>query len=312
MRALARKASKLAIYDVAGLCAQKGGASNKILKLCRRCGFAAKIGAGGLVCATPLALKLGAGVALKFAARKILTLGVCELSKFAALKCAKLSARAVVRSFSRTDKFTDERTKKYASADGESSKASAASRRKRTASVSSANVKKDTSLSKNVSAKKNAATKSVPVKKSPLTKKPASTAKSIAAGASSVSATRSTSVAKLASAKSAALRMAFVQNSKPISVENTARDLTSAFCVKSVFGESTAQNKISAASAKSAAAKSASQNAKSRRIIKNTATPAVIAAKDATASGGSSASTAKQPRRAAKSALLKSSAAGKA
>jgi len=312
MRALARKASKLAIYGAAGLCAQKSSASDKILKLCRSSSLAAKIGAGGLVCATPLALKLGAGVALKFAARKILTLGICELSKFAALKCAKLGTRAVVRSFSRTDKFTDERTKKYASADGESSKASAASRRKRTASVSSANVKKDTSLSKNVSAKKNAATKSVPVKKSPLTKKPASTAKSIAAGASSVSATRSTSVAKLASAKSAALRMAFVQNSKPISVENTARDLTSAFCVKSVFGESTAQNKISAASAKSAVAKSPSQNAKSRRIAKNTAVPAVvIVAKNDAVTTAISASTAKQPRRASKSASAKSSAAGK-
>lgn len=311
MRALARKASKLAIYGAVGLCAQKSGASDKILKFYRRCGLAAKIGAGGLVCATPLALKLGVGVALKFAARKILTLGVCELSKFAALKCAKIGARAVVRSFSRTDKFTDERTKKYASADGESSKASAASRRKRTASVSSANVKKDTSLSKNVSAKKNAATKSVPVKKSPLTKKPASTAKSIAAGASSVSATRSTSVAKLASAKSAALRMAFVQNSKPISVENTARDLTSAFCVKSVFGESTAQNKISTASAKVAPAKSMAQNVKSRRVAKNTATPTAISVKDVAASAAISASTAKQPRRAAISAPLKSSAAGK-
>ena len=274
MRALARKASKLAIYDAAGLCAQKGGASDKILKFCRRYGFAAKIGAGGLVCATPLGLKLGAGVALKFAARKILTIGVCELSKFAALKCAKLGARAVVRSFSRTDKFTDERTKKYASADGESSKASAVSRRKRTADVSSVSIKKDASLSKNVSAKKNAATKSVPVKKSPLTKKPASvaktasTAKSIAASAASTSTAKSPSVAKYASIKSAA------------------------------------QNKISAASAKSAAAKSASQNAKSRRIAKNTAAPAVIAAKDAAASAGTSAST-------AKSASAKSSAAGK-
>ena len=276
MRALARKASKLAIYDAAGLCAQKGGASNKILKLCRRCGFAAKIGAGGLVCATPLALKLGAGVALKFAARKILTIGVCELSKFAALKCAKLGARAVVRSFSRTDKFTDGHTKKYASADGESSKASAASRRKRTASVSSANVKKDTSLSKNVSAKKNAVTKSVPAKNPPLAKEPvyilktASTAKSIAP------ATASVSVAKSASVKNAA------------------------------------QNKISAPNAKAVPAKSTSQNAKSRRIAKNTSTPAVvIAAKDAAASGAISASTAKQPRHAAKSSSAKSSAAGK-
>ncbi|WP_298785065.1 hypothetical protein [uncultured Campylobacter sp.] len=177
MRALARKASKFAIYDVAGLCAQKSGASDKILKLCRRCGFAAKIGAGGLVCATPLALKLGAGIALKFATRKILTLGVCELSKFAALKCAKLGARAVVRSFSRTDKFTGERTKKYASADGESSKASASSRRKRTAGLSSASIKKDTSFSKNAHAKKNAVTKSAPAKKSPLAKKPVPIAK---------------------------------------------------------------------------------------------------------------------------------------
>ncbi len=150
MRALARKASKLAIYGAAGLCAQKSSASDKILKLCRSSSLAAKIGAGGLVCATPLALKLGAGVALKFAARKILTLGICELSKFAALKCAKLGTRAVVRSFSRTDKFTDERTKKRASADGESSKASAASRRKRTAGVSSASIKKDALLSKSV------------------------------------------------------------------------------------------------------------------------------------------------------------------
>lgn len=173
MRALARKASKLAIYGAAGLCAQKSGASDKILKLYRNSSLAAKIGAGGLVCATPLALKLGAGVALKFAVRKILTLGVCELSKFAALKCAKLGARAVVRSFSRTDKFTDERTKKRASADGESSKASASSRRKRTASVSSASIKKDASLSKNAPAKKNAATKSAPVKRSPPAKKSA-------------------------------------------------------------------------------------------------------------------------------------------
>ena len=282
MRALARKASKLAIYGAAGLCAQKSGASDKILKLCRRCGFAAKIGAGGLVCAAPLALKLGAGVALKFVARKILTLGICELSKSAALKCAKFGARAVARSFSRTDKFTDERTKKYASADGESSKASAASRRKRTADVSSANVKKDASLSKSASAKKNTATKSAPVKKSPLTKKPApiakttSTAKSIAASVVSTSTAKSPSVAKSASVKSAA------------------------------------QNKISAASAKVMPSKSTSQNAKSRRIAKNTATPAVvIVAKDAVALGATSVSTAKQPRRAVKSGLPKSSAAGK-
>ena len=257
MRALARKASKLAIYGAAGLCAQKSAVSDKILKLCRSCGFAVKIGAGGLVCATPLALKLGAGIALKFAARKILTLGICELSKFAALKCAKLGARAVVRSFSRTDKFTDERTKKYASADGESFNASAASRRKRTADVSSVSIKKDASLSKSASAKKNAATKSVPAKKSPLAKKPvpiaktASTAKSVAVGL------------------------------------------------------------VSTSTAKSAAAKSASQNVKSRRIAKDTATPAVIAAKEAAASSATSASTAKQPYRAAKSASAKSSAAGK-
>ncbi len=282
MKALARKASKLAIYGAAGLCAQKSGASDKILNLCRARGLVAKIGAGGLVCATPLALKLGAGVALKFAARKILTLGICELSKFAALKCAKLSAHAVVRSFSRTDKFTGERTKKHASADGESSKASAASRRKCTVSVSSESIKKDTSLSKNVSAKKNAATKSAPAKKSPLAKKPtpvaktASTAKSIAASVVSISTAKSVSVAKSASVKSAA------------------------------------QNKISAPSAKSVPTKSASQNVKSRRIAKNTATPAVvIAAKDAAASGAISTSTAKQPRRTAKRAPFKSSAAGK-
>ena len=282
MRALARKASKLAIYSAAGLCAQKSGASDKILKLCRRCGFAAKIGAGGLVCATPLVLKLGAGVALKFAARKILTLGICELSKSAALKCAKFGARAVARSFSRTDKFTDECTKKYASADGESSKASAASRRKRTAGVSSASIKKDALLSKSASAKKNTATKSVPAKRSPLAKKPvpiaktASTAKNIAVGLVSTSTAKPTPVAKSASVKSAA------------------------------------QNKISAPSAKWTPAKSASQNAKSRRVAKNTATSAVIAAKEAVASGAISASTAKQPRRAAKSAPFKSSAAGKA
>ncbi len=281
MRALARKASKLAIYGTAGLCAQKDGTSDKILKLCRHCGLAAKIGAGGLVCATPLALKLGAGVALKFAARKILMLGVCELSKFAALKCAKLGARAVVRSFSRTDKFTDERTKKRASADSESSKASAASRRKRTADVSSANVKKDASLSKSATIKKNTATKSAPVKKSPLAKKPtpvaktASTAKNIAVGLVSTSTAKSPSVAKSASVKNAA------------------------------------QNKISAPSAKWIPAKNASQNAKSRRIAKNTAMLAVIAAKDAAASGATFASTAKQPRRAAKSAPAKNSAAGK-
>jgi len=282
MKALARKASKLAIYGAAGLCAQKSSASDKILKFYRSSSLTAKIGTGGLVCATPLALKLGAGVALKFAARKILTLGICELSKFAALKCAKLGARAVMRSFSRTDKFTDERSKKDASADGESSKASAASRRKRTAGVFSASIKKDASLSKSATTKKNTATKSAPAKKSPLAKKPASvaktvsTAKSIAASAASTSTAKSPSVAKSASVKSAA------------------------------------QNKISAASAKLAAAKSTSQNAKSRRIAKNTAAPAVIAAKEAVASGETSASTAKQPRHAAKSAPFKSSAAGKA
>ena len=281
MRALARKASKLAIYGAAGLCAQKSGASDKILKLCRDSSLAAKIGAGGLVCATPLVLKLGAGVALKFAARKILTLGICELSKSAALKCAKFGARAVARSFSRTDKFTDERTKKYASADSESSKASAASCRKRTADVSITSIKKDALLFKSVSAKKNAATKSAPAKKSPLLKKlasvakTASTAKNIAVGLVSTSTAKSPSVAKSASVKSAA------------------------------------QNKISAASAKSAAAKSTSQNVKSRRIAKNTATPTVIATKEAAASAAISTLAAKQPRRAAKSASAKSSAAGK-
>nr|WP_314234036.1 hypothetical protein [uncultured Campylobacter sp.] len=275
MRALARKASKLAIYGAAGLCAQKGGAYNKILKLYRSHGLAAKIGAGGLVCATPLVLKLGAGVALKFAARKILTIGVCELSKFAALKCAKLGMHAAMRSFSRTDKFTDERTKKYASADGESSNASAASRRKCTASVSSASIKKDASLSKSVFAKKNAAIKSEPARKSPPAKKPTPVAKTASTTKSIAPAETSVSVAKSASVKSAA------------------------------------QNKISAPSAKSVPTKSASQNAKSRRIVKNTATSAVIAAKDAAASDAISASTAKQPRRAAKSAPFKSSAAGK-
>uniref|UniRef100_UPI00260E0D0E hypothetical protein n=1 Tax=uncultured Campylobacter sp. TaxID=218934 RepID=UPI00260E0D0E len=171
MKALARKASKLAIYGAAGLCAQKSAASDKILKLCRNSSLAAKIGAGGLVCATPLALKLGAGVALKFAARKILTLGVCELSKFATLKCAKLGARAVVRSFSRTDKFTDERSKKRASADNENFNAGITPHRKRTASVSSASIKKDALLSKRASAKKNVATKSAPAKKSVASKK---------------------------------------------------------------------------------------------------------------------------------------------
>ena len=173
MKALARKASKLAICGAAGLCAQKSGASDKILKLCRSCGLAAKIGAGGLVCATPLALKLGAGVALKFAARKILTFGICELSKSAALKCAKLGARAVVRSFSRTDKLTDERTKKRASADSENSNAGVTPHRKRTASASSANIKKDAPLSKNTHPKKNTATKSAPARKSPPAKKSA-------------------------------------------------------------------------------------------------------------------------------------------
>ncbi len=281
MKALARKASKLAICGAAGLCAQKSAASDKILNLCRNSSLAAKIGAGGFVCAAPLALKLGAPVILKFAARKILTLGVCELSKFAALKCAKLGVRAVVRSFSRTDKFADERSKKHTSVDGESSNASVTPRRKRTADISSANVKKNALLSKSISAKKNAATKSVPAKRSPLAKKlapiakTASTAKSIAANVAPISTAKSTSVAKSASTKSAA------------------------------------QNKISAASAKSAAAKSASQNAKSRCIAKNTAAPAVIAAKEAAASAAISTLTAKQPRRAAKSAPFKSSAAGK-
>ena len=276
MRTLARKASKLAICGAAGLCAQKSGASDKILKLYRNSSLAAKIGAGGLVCATPLALKLGAGVALKFAARKILTFGICELSKSAALKCAKLGARAVVRSFSRTDKFADERTKKHVSADGESSNASTALRSKRTAGVSSTNIKKDASLSKITSAKKNTATKSVPAKRSPLAKKIAPTVKAASTAKSIGPAAASVSVAKSASVKNAA------------------------------------QNKISAPSAKAIPAKSTSQNAKSRRIAKNTAMPAVIAAKEAVASGAISASTAKQPRRAAKSAPFKSSAAGKA
>ena len=275
MRTLARKASKLAICGAAGLCAQKSAVSNKILKLCRGSSLAAKIGAGGLVCATPLALKLGAPVVLKFAARKILTFGICELSKSAALKCTKLGARAVVRSFSRTDKLADERSKKRASADGENSNTNAAPHRKRTADVSSANVKKDALLSKSASAKKNAATKSAPAKKSPLAKKIAPTVKTASTAKNIVADTASTSVAKSASVKSAA------------------------------------QNKISAASAKSAPAKSASRNTKSRRISKNTAAPAVIAAKDAAASGAISTSTAKQPRRAAKRAPFKSSAAGK-
>ena len=276
MRALARKASKLAIYGAAGLCAQKSGASDKILKLCRDSSLAAKIGAGGLVCATPLVLKLGAGVALKFAARKILTLGICELSKSAALKCVKLGAGAVVRSFSRTDKFTDERTKKHASADGESSKASITPRRKRTASVSSASIKKDAPLSKNVSAKKNTAiNNSLLAKKAVPTAKTALTAKNIAAGAAPISVTKSASVAKSVSAKNAT------------------------------------QNKISALSAKVAPTKSASQNAKSHRVAKNTATPTAAAAKDVAATTASSAPTAKQSRRAAKSAPFKSSVAGK-
>ena len=275
MRALARKASKLAIYGAAGLCAQKSSASDKILKLCRSCGFAVKIGAGGLVCATPLALKLGAGVALKFVARKILTFGICELSKSAALKCAKLGARAVVRSFSRTDKFTDERSKKRASADNENFNAGAALHRKRAASVSSASIKKDASLSKSASAKKNAATKSAPAKKSAPSAKSALTAKSVAAGAASISVTKSPSLAKSASVKSSA------------------------------------QNKISAPSAKAIPAKSASQNVKSRRTTKNTATPTAAATKDDAVTIAISASTAKQPRRAAKSAPAKSSAAGK-
>ncbi|WP_297880371.1 hypothetical protein [uncultured Campylobacter sp.] len=275
MRALARKVSKLAICGAAGLCAQKSSASDKILNLCRDSSLAAKIGAGGLVCATPLALKLGAGVALKFVARKILTFGICELSKSAALKCAKLGARAVVRSFSRTGKFTDERSKKRASVDNENFNAGVTPHRKRTADVSSANVKKDALLSKRASDKKNVATKSAPAKKSISVAKSASTTKSIAAGVASTSTAKSPSVVKSASIKNAV------------------------------------QNKISAASAKVAPAKRASQNVKSRRIAKDTATPTVIAAKEAVASGTSSASTAKQPRRAAKSASAKSSAAGK-
>ena len=281
MRALARRASKLAIYGAAGLCAQKSAASDKILNLCRNSSLAAKIGAGGLVCATPLALKLGAGVALKFAARKILTFGICELSKSAALKCAKFGARAVVRSFSRTDKLADERSKKRASADNENFNAGVTPHRKRAASISSTNVKKDAPLSKITSAKKNTATKSAPAKRSPLAKKiaptvkAASTAKSVAAGAASASVAKSTSVAKSASTKSAA------------------------------------QNKISAPSAKAIPAKSASQNAKSHRVAKNTATLTAAAAKDVAATTASSTPTAKQSRRAAKSASLKSSTAGK-
>ena len=190
MKALARKASKLAICGAAGLCAQKSGASDKILNLCRDSSLAAKIGAGGLVCAAPLALKLGVGVALKFAARKILTLGICELSKSTALKCAKLGVRAVVRSFLHTGKFTDERSKKRASVDNENFNAGVTPHRKRAASISSTNVKKDASLSKSASAKKNTATKSAPAKKPPLAKKPApivktaSTAKSASAKSS--------------------------------------------------------------------------------------------------------------------------------
>ena len=275
MRALARKASKLAIYGATGLCVQKSGASDKILKLCRSCGLVAKIGAGGLVCVTPLALKLGTGVALKFAARKILTFGICELSKSAALKCAKFGARAVVRSFLCTNKFTDERTKKRASADNENFNAGVTPHRKRAASISSTNVKKDAPLSKRTSAKKNAATKSAPARKSPLAKKSAPIAKTASTAKSIAASVASTSTAKSASVKSAA------------------------------------QNKISAASAKSAAAKSASQNVKSRRIAKDTAMLAVIAAKDTVAPGATSASTAKQLHRAAKSTPFKSSAAGK-
>ncbi len=275
MKALARKASKLAIYGAAGLCARKSGASDKILKLCRRCGFAAKIGAGGLVCATPLALKLGAGVALKFAARKILTFGICELSKSAALKCAKLGARAVVRSFSRIDKFTDERSKKHTSADNENFNAGITPHRKRTASVSSASIKKDASLSKSASDKKNVAIKNVPAKKSAPSTKSTLIAKNIAASAAPISTAKSPSVAKSALIKNAV------------------------------------QNKISAASAKVAPAKSASQNAKSHRVAKNTATPTAAAAKNVAATTASSAPTAKQSRRAAKSASLKSSTAGK-
>ena len=275
MRALARKASKLAIYGAAGLCAQKSGASDKILKLCRNSFLAVKIGAGGLVCAAPLALKLGAPVVLKFAARKILTFGICELSKSAALKCVKLGARAVMRSFSRTDKLADERSKKHTSVDNENFNAGITPHRKRAASISSTNVKKNTPLSKRAFDKKNVATKSTPAKKSPLAKKSASGAKAASTAKSIGPAAASVSVAKSASVKSAA------------------------------------QNKISAPSTKAIPAKSASQNAKSRRVAKNTATPTAAAAKDVAASGATSASTAKQPRRAAKSAPFKSSTAGK-
>ena len=198
-----------------------------------------------------------------------------KASKLAICGAAGLCARPVVRSFSRTDKLADERSKKRASVDNENFNAGVTPHRKRAASISSTNVKKDAPLSKRASAKKNAATKSASARKSPLAKKPvpiaktASTAKSIAPAAASVS------VAKSASVKSVA------------------------------------QNKISAPSVKAIPAKSASQNVKSRRIAKNTAMLAVIAAKDAVASGAIPASTAKQPHCAAKSAPFKSSAAGK-
>ena len=311
MKALARKASKLAICGAAGLCAQKSAASDKILNLCRHCGLAAKIGAGGLVCATPLALKLGAGVALKFAARKILTLGVCELSKSAALKCAKLGARAVVRSFSRTYKFTDERTKKYASADGESFNASAASRRKRTASVSSASIKKDASLSKSASAKKNAATKSMPAKKSPLAKKPipvaktASTAKNIAASVVSTSTAKLPSVAKSASVKSAAQNKISAPSAKVASAESIER-----------YG-ACAQNEKPCRTVNDAAVSSANSAlaTKSRRAVKDAVMLGVISRSSAKSvptksavQNGTLTQNAKQPRRAAKSALRRAAA----
>nr|WP_297880823.1 glycosyltransferase [uncultured Campylobacter sp.] len=192
---------------------------------------------------------------LSLAARKILTLGICELSKFAALKCAKLGAHAVVRSFSRIDKFTGERTKKYASADGESSKASAALRRKRTASVSSASIKKDASLSKFDSAKKNAATKSVPAKKSPLAKKPVPIAKTASTAKSIAPAEASVSVAKSASAKNAS------QNVKSRRIaKNTAAPAVIAAKEAAASGASSAstakqlRRAVKSASAKSSAA----------------------------------------------------------
>ena len=313
MRALARKASKLAIYGAAGLCAQKSAVSDKILKLCRNSSLAAKIGAGGFVCAAPLALKLGAGVALKFAARKILTLGICELSKSAALKYAKLGARAVVRSFSRTDKFTDERTKKHTSVDGENSNASAASRRKRTASVSNASIKKGASLSKSTSAKKNTATKSAPAKKSPLAKKPvpiaktASTAKNIAADTASISVAKSPSVAKSASIKNTVQNKISAPSAKVASAESIER-----------YG-ACAQNEKPCRTVNDAAVSSANSAlaTKSRRAVKDAVMLGVISRSSAKSvptksavQNGTLTQNAKS-RRAAKSAPFKSSAAGK-